>query len=60
MNSINERYELLSHHIISLLFAFPFSGVFANVFNRNASQNKDIFMQFTITRAEVWYKDITE
>ena len=60
MNSINERYELLSHHIISPLFAFPFSGVFANVFNRNASQNKDISMQFTITRAEVWYKDITE
>ena len=59
MNSLNEQYELLSHHILSPLYAFPFSGVFGNIFNRNISKTKDISTQFNITRAEVWYTDIT-
>ncbi|OTQ25936.1 hypothetical protein B6D22_01210 [Gilliamella apicola] len=57
MNSLNEQYGLLSHHVISPLFAFPFSGIFGNVFSKNASRDEDISTQFNITRAEVWYKD---
>ena len=57
MNSLNEQYGLLSHHVISPLFAFPFSGIFGNIFSKNVSRDEDISTQFNITRAEVWYKD---
>ncbi|QHJ80146.1 MAG: hypothetical protein [Bacteriophage sp.] len=60
MNSVNEQYKLLSNHTISPDYAFPFSGVFGNIFNRNASKTKNISAQFNITRAEVWYSDITD